>query len=140
MTDTSVSHDVIVEYPDIIFYGFLQSSTRLTIHRYLGLFVTGIAFHYINPPVVAYIPQFNILLTLSTAYSKLSTTSNSVTPKVCSCVPTVLYSIVALYEPSGNLVTDGKKCKKPKGKDRDETPQKSDAECYKHGHEWRFLL
>ena len=60
---------------DIIFHGFLRSSIGLTIHRYLGLFVTGIAFHYINPPVVAYIPQFNLLLTLTTAYSKLSTSN-----------------------------------------------------------------
>ena len=60
---------------DIIFHGFLRSSVGLIISTYLGLFVTGIAFHCINPSVVAYIPQFNLLLTLTTAYSKLSTSN-----------------------------------------------------------------
>ena len=73
---------------DIIFHGFLWSSIRLTIHRYLGLFVTGIAFHYINPPVVAYIPQFNYswlsqLLTLSSLQATLRDTKGTLMRPHC---------------------------------------------------------
>ena len=81
---------------DIIFHGFLRSSIRLTIRRYLGLFVTGIAFHYINPPVVAYIPQFNWILTLTTAYSKLST-SNTPWHQRYACASPLSFLLLLLY-------------------------------------------
>ena len=54
------------------FYEVLLDLLYIDIWCYL---LTGIAFHYINPPVVAYIPQFNLLLILITAYSKLSTSN-----------------------------------------------------------------